>query len=169
MSEQKDHNVSEKSSDKALSMHYGLATAQLIESVYDEGADRAVIMMRHSARTFNRDIHDLLNLLTDHGRELADALGTRMPKDILLKGYSSPAERCIETAERIIAQHQQAGGAGARTRVLEVLGVFYALDQGRMWKGLSQANGLAAYVESWFAGDVGRIFLCLLSWRLNKS
>lgn len=34
------------------------------------------------------------------------------------------------------------------------MGVFYALDQAKMWKGISSADGLADYVGQWFAGDV---------------
>ena len=48
------------------------------------------------------------------------------------------------------------GGVVSRVRDVEAFGVFYALDQIRMWKGLRDAGGLANYVGSWFAGDVSQ-------------
>ncbi len=134
--------------------HYGQSTAQLIDDAFNSGIDRGVLLMRHSARTFDPDIHDLMNPLTDHGRWLCDELGKAVPKDVALKGYASPPERCMETATRIIAAHSDSGGPGHRTRPVEALGVFYALDQQKMWKGLQLADSLAAYVGQWFEGNV---------------
>ncbi len=135
--------------------HFGLATAELVREVYAQGAERAVLLMRHSARTFDRSIHDLQNPLTDHGRRLCLQLGEALPKDITLKGYASPPERCMETAQLVITAHEDGGGVGLRTRPVEALGVFYALDQQKMWKGLQQV-GLPDYVGQWFADDVPR-------------
>lgn len=135
--------------------HFGVATAELVSSVYTEGAERAVLLMRHSARTFDRSIHDLENPLTEHGRHLCHQLGRALPKDVTLKGYASPPQRCMETSQLVIAAHEDSGGVGLRTRPVEALGVFYALDQQKMWKGLSQA-GLPEYVGQWFADDVPR-------------
>lgn len=126
----------------------------MVAQAYDDGVQRAVLLMRHSARTFDRNIHDLLNPLTDHGRTLCRHLGQRFPKDVRLRGYASPPERCMETAQIVIDEHQQHGGPGTRTRPVEALGPFYALDQQKMWKGLSQAGGLPAYIDQWFAQDV---------------
>ena len=137
-----------------LSEHFGEATLGLIQSVFDEDVDRAVVLMRHSARTFDRSINDLLNNLTDHGRNLCQAFGEQLPKDAHIRGYASPPQRCVETAELAIASHVQHGGAGGRTRPVEALGVFYGLDQQKMWKGLSASDGLQDYVAQWFAGKV---------------
>jgi broad specificity phosphatase PhoE len=136
------------------SNHYGQATATLVNEVYASGVKRAVLLLRHSARTFEPGIHDLLNPLTDHGRDLCRQLGLALPKELRLRGYASPPERCMETAQLVIKAHQSGGGEGGRTRPVEALGVFYALDQQKMWKGLSLADGLADYVGQWFAGDV---------------
>jgi hypothetical protein len=139
-----------------LSDHYGQGTAELVRRVFDEGADRAVLLMRHSAREFNRDIHDLLNPLTEHGRALCVNLGRELPKDVHVKGYASPPERCMETARIVIDAHVEHGGEGGRTRPVEGLGVFYSLDQMKMWKGLRESDGLADYVGRWFAGELPR-------------
>lgn len=134
--------------------HFGLDTTQMVCDAYAEGVERGVLFMRHSARTFDREIHDLLNPLTDHGRGLSEKFGSRLPKDVRLRGYASPPERCMETAELVLHAHAQGGGQRARVRAVEALGVFYALDQQKMWKGLSLAEGLPNYVEQWFADQV---------------
>jgi len=133
-----------------LSEHFGEATVDLVNDVLADGADRAVLLMRHSARTFDRSINDLHNPLTDHGRNLCVKFGQKLPKHLTIKGYASPPERCVETAEKTIAAHTDKGGVGGRTRPVEALGVFYALDQQRMWKMLSASDGLADFVGSWF-------------------
>ena len=126
----------------------------MVNEVFDEDVDRAVLLMRHSARTFDRSIHDLLNNLTDHGRKLCGALGASLPKDLSVRGYASPPQRCMETAERVIRAHVAGGGKGGRIRPVEALGVFYGLDQQKMWAMMQQADGLADYVNKWFADDV---------------
>ena len=55
---------------------FGDATARMTRAVFSEGVDRAVLLMRHSAREYRRDIHDLENPLTEEGRELAARFGT---------------------------------------------------------------------------------------------
>lgn len=137
-----------------MSEHYGQATVRLVEEGVAEGMQRGVLLMRHSARTFDRSINDLDNRLTEHGRQLCRNMGAALPKHLHLKGYASPPERCVETAQLVIAAHGDGGGGAGRTRPAEGLGVFYALDQQKMWKGLSLAPDMAAYIEQWFRDDV---------------
>ena len=54
-------------------MDYGQNTVSMV-NIFAKGAERGVLLMRHSAREFNRDINDLLNPLTDHGRQLSVAM-----------------------------------------------------------------------------------------------
>lgn len=142
------------SAEEAVSSHFGKATALMVTDAVDRGMERGILLMRHSARTFHKDIHDLENRLTDHGRTLCTELGTLLPKSLYLRGYASPPHRCMETAELTLSSHASAGGLVGRTRPVEALGVFYALDQQKMWKGMSLSNGLADYVSRWFEGDV---------------
>ena len=130
---------------------YGQLTTKMVNEHFANGNARGVLLMRHSAREFNRDINDLLNPLTDHGRELSVAMGGALTADIQLRGYASPPERCVETAELLLkgaAQNMQG------VRPLEALGIFYALDHVRMWKGMNMSGGLAAYLTHWFGGDI---------------
>ena len=133
---------------------YGDAALAMIEEALASGVDHAAVLLRHSARTFEPGLHDLDNLLTDEGRALCRRFGRRLPKELTLRAYASPAQRCMETAQLILEAHQAEGGAITRHRPMEALGVFYSLDQMKMWKGMQAAGGMPGYLDSWIAGTV---------------
>jgi len=132
----------------------GVRTAKLIapyaESLRKHGG---VLLMRHSAREFEPGRHDLLNPLTDAGRELSAKLGKALPAGLNLRGYASPAQRCIETAQLMLAGYASDDrGLTGRTRPMEGLGVFYVLDQMKMFRALQAQGGLREFVSAWVAG-----------------
>ncbi|HIG41684.1 MAG: histidine phosphatase family protein [bacterium] len=133
---------------------YGDATIELVEQVFSDDVEHCVLLMRHSAREFAPGKHDLLNPLTDEGRELSTRLGQALPKQLMLRGYSSPAQRCIETADLILTGHDSKGGHFSRNRTVEALGVFYVLDQMKMYMAMREADGLVPFLERWFNNDV---------------
>ncbi len=132
----------------------GDTTAELANQLAGEGVDHIVLLMRHSAREYAPGKHDLLNPLTDEGRELARGLGEKLPNTHQIRGYSSPAERCVETADLVMAGHEASGGSIARNRVVEALGVFYVLDQMKMFMAMRDAGGLVEFLNLWFGGEV---------------
>ncbi len=136
-----------------MSTHGDAALAMVGEALND-GVDHVAVLLRHSARTFKAGLHDLDNQLTDEGRSLCRRFGRRLPKDLTLRAYASPAQRCLETAQLILEAHEAEGGSITRHRPVEALGVFYALDQMKMWKGMEAAGGMANYLRSWLAGAV---------------
>jgi broad specificity phosphatase PhoE len=133
---------------------YGRATLALIGDVFRDGADHVAALMRHSAREFEPGRHDLLNPLTDEGRVVAEDFGKALPKNLLVRGYASPAERCVETARLILKGHGDMGGRVTRHRPIEALGVFYVLDQMRMYRAMTAAAGQVAFLAHWFDGKV---------------
>ena len=133
---------------------HGDAALAMIGEVLADGVDHAAVLLRHSARTFEPRLHDLDNLLTDEGRALCCRFGRRLPKELTLRAYASPAQRCLETAQLILEAHEAEGGSITRHRPVEALGVFYALDQMKMWKGMEAAGGMANYLQGWMAGAV---------------
>lgn len=135
------------------SVEYGTGTVRLLDEVFGRGVNRALVLMRHSAREYAPDRHDLLNPLTDEGRRWARRLGEALPKHLTLRAYASPPHRCMETAELVLAGHESGGGAVTRHRPLEALGVFYALDQMKMWQGM-RSVGMIPYLASWIEGRV---------------
>jgi broad specificity phosphatase PhoE len=134
--------------------HYGEATLALIEDVYRQGVEHVAALVRHSAREFEPGRHDLLNPLTDEGRMFARDFGKSLPKHLLVRGYASPAERCVETVQLILQGHGESGGRVTRHRPIEALGVFYVLDQMKMYRAMTSAAGQVPFLASWFAGDV---------------
>ncbi len=159
--------------------NYGDATLGLLERITGGGARHAVVLMRHSAREYAPDRHDLDNPLTAEGRERALALGTGLPKAFTVRGYASPPERCMETAALVLEGHRRQGGAVTRHRPLEARGVFYALDQMKMWKAMQAAGGLVPFVDAWVrrqtpadmmmpAADAARMLLQVLAGKLRQ-
>ncbi len=158
---------------------YGRRTAALVDEVFEQGVDRAVLLLRHSAREYVEGRHDLDNPLTEAGREYAQRLGEALPKAATVRAYASPPHRCMETAERMLSGHESGGGSVTRHRPLEALGVFYALDQMKLWRAMGEAGGLVPYISGWMAGAVGpdvmipaqtaaRLLLDVLADKLNK-
>ena len=135
-------------------MKPGETTLQLINELVKEGVEHIVLLMRHSAREYVPGRHDLLNPLTDEGRDLARSLGGALPKLLKVRGYSSPPERCIETATLIKQAHEEGGGLTTRNRVVEGLGVFYVLDQMKMFMAMQEVGGMVNFQRDWFSGNV---------------
>ena len=135
-------------------MNPGETTLKLINELVEEGAEHIVLLIRHSAREYEPGRHDLLNPLTDEGRRLARQLGSQIPKSLNLRAYSSPPERCIETASLIMQGHEDNGGVIMRNRVVEGLGVFYVLDQMKMFMAMQEAGGMVNFQRDWFSGNV---------------
>ena len=132
----------------------GETSVELVNQLAEEGVEHIVLLMRHSAREYAPGKHDLLNPLTDEGRTLARKMGNGLPKSFTLRGYTSPAERCIETASLIMSGHKANGGIILRNRVVEALGVFYVLDQMKMFMSMNDAGGLVTFLQRWFKEDL---------------
>jgi len=140
-----DHGVQ----DGLAQLNFGNASLRLVSSLFDRDINRVVVIMRHSAREYDPKINDLLNPLTDQGRTYSREFGRRLPKDVYVKGYASPPERCVETGELAIQAHVAEHGLAQSVRPVEGLGVFYAIDQIKMWKGMKAAGGLSDYLRQW--------------------
>lgn len=159
---------------------YGDATLAQVEAMANEGCTHMVLLMRHSAREFNPDVHDLENPLTDEGRELSQRLGRQLPKAYTLRGYASPAGRCVETAQLCLDGHAAEGGSSTRVRPVEGLGVFYVLDQMKMYRVMRDMGSLQQFVSAWSdraipqdalipAQEAARILMRVVSEKLSQS
>ena len=103
---------------------YGLETVKMIKDRFAKGADRGVLLMRHSAREYRRDIHDLQNPLTELGRDLALRMGDMLGTDLKMRGFASTAQRCIDTADLIMHGTERDDGGGEKQNAS------YACDRG---------------------------------------
>jgi broad specificity phosphatase PhoE len=133
----------------------GDTALSLVNELMDLGVNHVVLLMRHSAREFVEGRHDLDNPLTDEGRHLATRFGQKLPKNFLLRAYASPVERCMETARIILDAHKEQGGSSTRLRPVEALGVFYVLDQQKMFRSMqAHAASGSRFLEHWYAGNL---------------
>ncbi len=135
---------------------FGDATIETVRELVASGADHIALLMRHSAREFNKNVHDLVNPLTEEGRDLSRRLGEALPKSHTLRGYASPPERCIETAQLALLGHASRGGEATRVRPVEGLGVFYVLDQMKMFRALEESDGMDGFIDRWVRGKLPR-------------
>lgn len=135
---------------------YGERTSALLDRLHEDGVTRISLLMRHSAREYAPGRHDLDNPLTEDGRRYAREFGTHVPAALRVRAYSSPVPRCQDTAELIHAAHLEKGGLGrGGARPVEGLGVFYVLDQMKMFKAMStSAEGMRGLMRAWFDGRV---------------
>lgn len=134
---------------------WGKGVVALLAELAARGIGRKVVLIRHSAREFVPGRHDLENPLTDEGRAGARAFGAALPAGYRWRGYASPADRCRETAALALDAHAARGGSTLRVRPVEGLGVFYSLDQMKMFRAMQAAGGLGLFIDRWVAGAVG--------------
>lgn len=135
---------------------HGERTTALLDDLWGQGVRRMSLLMRHSAREYAPGKHDLANPLTEEGRRLAHQFGTRLRQELVLRAYASPVARCEDTAELIHAAHLEMGGRGrGGCRPVEGLGVFYVLDQMKMFKAMSTSTeGMGSFIRAWLDRQV---------------
>lgn len=152
----------------------GDQVVELIEHLLSQGVRHMSALIRHSARVFDPNLHELENPLTPEGRDLSQRLGKRLPKTMVLRGYASPVERCMETAELVLAGHRSEGGESLGHEPVETFGPFFVLDEAKVVKGMqgtgalsSESGALVAdrshadsvsssFVQRWVAGKMPR-------------
>lgn len=123
---------------------------QHLERLGENGIERALAVIRHSAREYAPGRHDLDNPLTDEGRQMARRFGEGLPARLTVRAYSSPVARCVDTAERILEGHRAKGGVVERQRVLEGLGLFFILDQRKMFRLMRDVHGGGQeFIRAW--------------------
>ena len=141
-------------------MEYGQETLDLVANIMANGVEHVALFMRHSARTYHPGIPDFENQLTDEGRVLARDLGGALPKEVTIRGYSSPVNRCVETADFILEGHKVGGGEITRRRQIEALGNAHILDMNRVAR-VVQDIGIETLYSKWFRQNWIAICSCL--------
>jgi broad specificity phosphatase PhoE len=135
-------------------LKYGKDTLALIDEVRNKGVEHVAVIMRHSARTYDRGIRDFDNPLTDEGRQLAYDWGRSLPKELSVRAYSSPVNRCVETAEKILSGHEEDGGKTHGRRDIEALGTNHILDFARFAMTVRNMGSMDEMYATWFAGKL---------------
>lgn len=134
---------------------FGLSTVRTIETLRDEGVERMVAVIRHSARHYRPDnpaAEGFLGL-TEEGKDYSYRMGTGLPTDIELRLFSSPVGRCIETAYLIDKGNTAQGGQTETNKIQPKLAAFFVRDVGRIFQGMKQ-YGPTGFFRDWFKGNL---------------
>jgi broad specificity phosphatase PhoE len=133
----------------------GVETLNVIKNLQQEGIDAYVALMRHSARYVDTADNDESMGLTEEGKQAAYELGKALPANALLRFFSSPVGRCVETSSLIEQGYLTTGGRTQTNRELDALYAFYVRD----FQKLNQINydmdnkgEWARFFRNWFEG-----------------
>jgi phosphohistidine phosphatase SixA len=106
----------------------GMETANVIYDLHKDGIESYVVLMRHSARVIDTAENDAIMELTEEGRQAAYELGKALPPNALIRFYSSPIHRCVETSNLIEKGYLFEGEKTQTNTVMDFLYAFFAKD-----------------------------------------
>jgi len=139
---------------------HGEATLQIVNELYDRGIRRMTVLMRHGARYYDLDNpqNEAYQTLTDEGKAQAYAYGLRLPDGPVLRFFSSPLGRCIETAYQVEKACIQRGIQTEVNQVAPHLVTFF-INNGLAFMTQLIAEGTPAMLKAWFAGSLSKDLL----------
>ena len=133
----------------------GRETLDTIHDLRKRGIDRMGVIIRHSARHYDRKEwkNDPLMGLTDEGKQSAYEFGKNLPTDSVIRLFSSPVGRCVETASQIEKGNTSKGGKTEANRTIRKLAAFFANDFLKAFEIIG-AKGNAEFFRDWFSGKI---------------
>lgn len=125
---------------------------ETIEGLTDQGP--LALMIRHAERSdITRMVDALEALLTPRGKEEAHRLGRDLARFGPLRVYSSPVERCRQTAAAIMAGIAEAGGrAEAMGELFDLGGPYIAGDWQVVMGYVASLGSQEAFLRQWIDG-----------------
>jgi hypothetical protein len=127
----------------------------LLESIIELSPGRPLAaLMRHAEREPITDLDSaLFARLTPRGRAQARAFGSGLPRNLSLRLFHSPVERCEHTAREIEAGLGEAGGRAVEVTASDILGGPYVLDAGALLKLLALKDP-KMFFDEWRSGGI---------------
>jgi hypothetical protein len=131
-------------------------TNTLIRDLNSRGIDRISLVIRHSARYYDKDVKmEPFMCLTPEGRNMAMNMGASLPENFSLEFFSSYIGRCIETAYLIDKGFVgKAGGLTRDNRIAEPMSPFYVRNIKKTLEILMEQD-VFTFIRSWMDGDLG--------------
>ncbi len=112
------------------------------------------VIMRHSARDRITSEESVLSMgLTEQGKQSAYCFGERFPSWACVRVFSSPIERCQDTAACIADGYRDQGGSTAPLRIIDDLGPLYIMDSSAVFRMAEEAGSLRL-LRQWFNGEI---------------
>lgn len=134
----------------------GMETLQIINDLRQQGIDSYVALMRHSARFTDTAENDRLMGLTEEGKQAAFEFGKALPPGSLIRFFSSPVGRCVETSSLVEQGYLTTGGVTQTNQELDALYVFYARDLPKLTQisyYMGDNGQWARFLRNWFEGQ----------------
>ncbi len=111
--------------------------------------------MRHAERPIDTAENDLFMQLTEAGKQAAYEFGQALPPDSLIRFFSSPVDRCVETSTLIEKGCLSSGKKTQTNTELDSLYAFFIKDllkvDGMLYEMLD-AGEWAKFFRNWFDG-----------------
>jgi broad specificity phosphatase PhoE len=133
----------------------GAETLKVLKSLQEEGIDTYVALMRHSARYVDTADDDESMGLTEEGKQTAYDFGKALPADGLLRFFSSPVGRCVETSSLIEQGYLTRGGRTKTNTVLDALYAFYVRDFQKLTQicyAMDNKGDWVRFYRNWYEG-----------------
>lgn len=132
----------------------------VVRDLNKQGVDRMALILRHSARHYDEDIHmEPFMCLTPKGRAMALSMGASFPENFSVEFSSSYIGRCIETAYLLDKGFvAKTGGLTRDNRVADHLAPFYVNDI-RKTVNLVMEQEVLTFIRNWMDGVIGDTIL----------
>lgn len=129
----------------------GQDALRLIGDLRDHGISNIAVLIRHSARVYDdKDpLREPFMELTDEGKELSYEFGRHLPTDSLVRFFSSPVCRCVETAYQMEKGNISKGGMTETNKIRRALNAYYLNDLLAVMKRIDEI-GSVAFFREWF-------------------
>jgi broad specificity phosphatase PhoE len=133
----------------------GTDTLAVIDDLHRRGVKKYVVLMRHAERPIDKPENDLLMMLTDEGQQAAYEFGRALPSDSLIRFFSSPVDRCVETSNLIEKGLLATGGESRSNEELDALYFFYVRDikVDHILYDMFEKGEWAQFFRNWFEGE----------------
>ncbi|MBU3915770.1 histidine phosphatase family protein [bacterium] len=134
--------------------NFGRNTLKLISDLKERGINRFSVIMRHSARHYDRENPQTepFQGLTEEGKEYAYNLGKGIPRDLTIRLFSSTFGRCIETAYLIDKGFTAMGGSTINNTINIKLAPSYVKKPYSLAKIMREE--IPDFVRYWFEGNI---------------
>ncbi len=133
---------------------FGTQTLTLIKDLQAKGITKMSVMMRHSARYYDRGNpgKEPFLGLTEEGKQYSYDFGKRLPRGLTIKPFSSTYGRCIETAYLIDKGYTAQGGSTVNNRVDAILSPSYVKKPFQLGKVMQKEA--TDFIRFWFDGNI---------------
>ncbi len=131
----------------------GAETRQLVETMINNGMERGLVVLRHSARHYDMDnpLNEPFMGLTEDGKQLAYQWTRSLPPGLCLNFFSSFIGRCIETAYLMDKGYVAAGGRTVSNMLEPSLSPFYVRDALQLYETYLKGG---EFLPTWLNGAV---------------